>query len=101
VVDQRNVADLGKREYRPTARVVELEAGLTVRDRAIFVRAFPLEFADAVAVLFPSLQCREVVVQPLYDLLKDLRVNLFEVGPLLLEDSVGPVVPRTMRTAKP
>ncbi len=55
VVDHRNVADLGKREYRPTARVVELEAGLTVLDRAIFLRGFPLEFADAVAVVLPPL----------------------------------------------
>ena len=85
VIDHRNVADLGKSEYRPTARVVELEASLAVLDRAIFLRGLPPKFADAVAVVLPPLQRREVVVQTLYDFLKDFRVNVFQVGPLAFE----------------
>ena len=85
VVDHRNVADLGKREHRPTARVVEFEAGLTVLDRAIFLWGLPPKFADTVAVVLPPLQRREIVVQSLYDLLKHFRVNILQVVPLAFE----------------
>jgi len=74
-----------EREYRPTARVVELEAGLTVLDRTVFLRGFPPKLSDAVAVVLPPLQCRQVVVQTLYDFLKHLRVDVLQVCPLVFE----------------
>jgi hypothetical protein len=45
----------------------------------------PLEDTDAVAVLFVTSECREVVAQLLDDFLKNLRVNLFRATPSLLE----------------
>ncbi|SIR77371.1 hypothetical protein SAMN05421858_3777 [Haladaptatus litoreus] len=37
------------------------------------------------AVILSTMECREVVVQPLDDLLENFRVNLFQVAPPLLE----------------
>ena len=59
-------------ESGPTARVLELEAGLTVGETAVLARCFPHELAHAVAVLFATAKRREVVVQPLNDFLKNL-----------------------------
>ena len=44
-----------------------------------------IESADVVAVLFATAKRREVVVQPLNDFLKNLRVNVFQFVPPLLE----------------
>ena len=80
-----DVSEFREPQSRPTTRVLELEAGLTVGETAVLVRCLPLERPDAVAVLFATAKRREVVVQTLHDFLKDFRVNLFQIVPPLLE----------------
>ena len=63
------VTEFREPQSRPTARVLEFEAGLTVGETAVLARCLPLERADSVAVLFATAKRREVVVQPLDDFL--------------------------------
>jgi hypothetical protein len=85
VEDERDFTEFREPQFCPTARAFELEAGLTVGETAILARCLPVERPDAIAVLFATPERREVVVQPLDDFLKNLRVNVFQVVPPLLE----------------
>lgn len=64
---------------------VELATGLTVGERMVVSRALPPNVADAVAVLLEIAKSREVVIQPLNDLLKHFGVDRLQFGPPLLE----------------
>jgi len=52
VESERDFTEFREPQAGPTARILELEAGLTVGEAAVLVRCFPLERPNAVAVLF-------------------------------------------------
>ena len=82
---ERDFTEFREPQPGPTTRVFELEAGLTVGETAVLAGCLPVERPNVVAVLLAATECREVVVQPLNDFLENLRVNVFQVGPPLLE----------------
>jgi len=54
VEGERDFSKFREPQCCPTARVLELEAGLTVGETAVLARSLPVERPDAVAVLFAS-----------------------------------------------
>lgn len=67
------LADLRESQSCPAARVLELEARLTVGERSVIPFPASLQFADLISALLLRSQRREVIRQSLDDLLKDLE----------------------------
>ena len=82
----RDVRKFRERQHSLTALLVELEARLTVRETAELSWWLPLELTDAVSVLLERGESFQIVEQPLYDGLENLRVHVREAVPPLLED---------------
>jgi hypothetical protein len=54
--DHRNRTDLREIQFVAVALFVELETGLTVRERVVVSRSLPPKLTDAVAVLLEAFQ---------------------------------------------
>ena len=54
VESERNVTEFREPQSRLAARVLELEAGLTVGETSVFIRCLPLERPNTVAAVFAT-----------------------------------------------